>query len=1182
MKKTLIFLLGALIATVLPGNGLNAQTRQVVLTVNTLDRAALQSAAIYANPTPGQQFFVDAAHLDPSWNGIATAVSSLSVFENLTISTDGFHVEGMVDGSTYAESFIVVRDTNDACYVYGISSPADRQVGIFSSGNIFASGNLTATLTVADNMLLPLSSVVVDLTGYGYSSLQRAVNACPSNTVLTFEDAVNVDNTVTIGRNLTINQAGYPLNSSITDASPVIRVSGANVTWKGGAGSVDITMPANAGSIFSLRNASLNLLHYSANAATNVALVGENAALNLNNSTLGSSSPTAAAILMTDNGIVNIDTAIFTACKYGVMMTSSSTGNLHIQEASAVSGMAACETAVSADAYRKANGYRDYRYSLASVLANVAADDTVVLVRNASATTPVAIATPVVLELDGNTVDGNLSLNNTTGTVVLRNGNVKNISSLASAVGDVRVEGLDSVATFNVGDHNVVIDGGRYVQVAPATGAHVLINGGKFTQPLLEGYLAADCHMIANTESDAAYFPYVVKRGFRVAFRNFNGKGNFIGLTPNDSVAVISTADNRISPAPSRPGYVSADSIFVAYWVDAAYTTPWQFLVDQLTQDTVLYAQWITDYNPATQFKYNVEYKRQQLDGTYELVYSYSGVVDQNGSVKVPVRNYIGYYCTNSGILNDSLNVQISYDNQAVSVWYNLQSYQLTWDLNGGHVTSGSLVSPASYRYSEPIVYPTNVRRDGHSLTWTPAPETMPASDLTITANYTPNDYYLTWEHADTTVTYTSNPINVVRAYFINDDNQPVDANLTYTLGSTNVTAPVAAGNYTISAATPDNNYHLAGTVTAGMTVNPATVSVNAPLVTTVKVYDGTTDANVENQGTVSPLGNDDLGVHTTASYATADPGENIVITAYFTLTGNDAPNYTLDAASGVVSTTGVILPQMVMRNDTLDNGIDANASGYCGGDAAGIDYYLLSGNPDQYKLVFSAAAIAAGFPSAGVDWTNITTPGHIDIDVPVNTMIGDYTVDLYLRNSAYAQFESAAIPVTFHVNLSKNSIRPIFTDVITIVDTCNCFEQATIQWDHKPAGATAWTMNVGSGPYYQDPSGALNGEYRVRVKMNGSLLTSCPQDDVTTFIVDNAPTQTKVSVYPNPVVDEVRVKIENPTQLTHMVEVMNVMGVTVYNGSFTGDEVSIDFSRFVNGSYTVSIDGIVNRVIKK
>ena len=72
------------------------------------------------------------------------------------------------------------------------------------------------------------------------------------------------------------------------------------------------------------------------------------------------------------------------------------------------------------------------------------------------------------------------------------------------------------------------------------------------------------------------------------------------------------------------------------------------------------------------------------------------------------------------------------------------------------------------------------------------------------------------------------------------------------------------------------------------------------------------------------------------------------------------------------------------------------------------------------------------------------------------------------------------------------------------------------------------------------------------------------------------------VTVYPNPTVDRVRVKVENSFYPMHVLRVMNVMGVTMLNTVFDGNETSIDFSGFANGAYTVSVDGVVNRVIKK
>jgi hypothetical protein len=43
----------------------------------------------------------------------------------------------------------------------------------------------------------------------------------------------------------------------------------------------------------------------------------------------------------------------------------------------------------------------------------------------------------------------------------------------------------------------------------------------------------------------------------------------------------------------------------------------------------------------------------------------------------------------------------------------------------------------------------------------------------------------------------------------------------------------------------------------------------------------------------------------------------------------------------------------------------------------------------------------------------------------------------------------------------------------------------------------------------------------------------------------------------------------------------MNVMGVTLVNTTFEGNTTMVDFSRFGAGSYTVSVDGVVARVIK-
>lgn len=1184
MKKTNIVFCMLLLA-LLGGSVLRAQgsNLRVTLAVETVDRASLRSARIYANPNPGQDYYVDAAHLAPGYSGTALPVSSLIGNEELTLTVDGFHVEAYVDSLIYAESFILVEDTNSVFYIYGQSTSLDRQTGIFTSRALFANGSIDDTLTVLANMLRPMPYVVEDLTGYAYTSLDRAVKACPSGTSLRFIADVPVDTTVTFRRNLTVNQNGHTLVSSISNAeTPAIRIVGANVTWNGGTAS-DATAPASAGSFFSIRNGSLNLNRFSANAATNVVYVGSGAALNFNGGTIGSQAPAGAAIVMADNGNVNIDTAFFTTCNYGILLASTSIGKLHILSHTVDNNMTACNIPVAADARVSKNGYYYYRLTLDDVLRRDAiSGDTVTLCRSTAATLLDTVAMPLVLDLDGHEMQGDLCLAHTTGTVELRNGRIATVGTLAGTSGDVHAVDLDSVVTFDAGTHPLTIDGGRYLSVTPATGASIVINAGKFAQSALEGYVPEGHHMISNHDADAAVFPYLVKQGFRVVFNNFDARGH-------DSVAVVATPDNRIVPAPGRPSYVGSDTVFVTYWTDQTFTTPWQFLIDTLSSDTTLYAQWITDFNPATQYHYTVVYQRWNYEqGALAPVYSYAGVADQGVSVKVPVRSYEGCSfescsSTASGspsLVGDTLVFsQIGMENESIVISYALNTYTVTWDFNGGTVTG---TPQTQFHYTEPIAYPT-VTLPGHSLAWVPNPATMPARNLTIAARYTHKDYPLTWTGLDTTLLYTANPVNTVRAYYTNDDNLQVDAVLSYTDTNNTVSASaVNCGRYTVAATSADTNYALAGITSTTLTIIPDTVTVIGVVIAKEKLEDGTDTALVENPGAPDHvLGSDDLAVSTAATFSQATVGTGLTITARYTLTGASAGNYTLRTASEVYATDGEIVAPIVIDINaaTADSGIVVSPDNYCGGETGKAAFILETGSntPDQYRLFFSSEAHTAGFVDVDTPMP-LTTATDFNIVIPAMAPMGNYTAYIRLSNSAYnvgttPRFESDSIPVHITVNVPKFYTMPIFSDVISIVDTCHCIDQSTVVWYHNG-------VRVGTGAYYQEPSGSLTGTYHVEMVVNGVPAKSCEQDDMNTIVTDAAVAM--VTVYPNPTVDRVRVKVENSFYPTHVLRVMNVMGVTMLNTVFDGNETSIDFSGFANGAYTVSVDGVVNRVIKK
>ena len=134
MKRTTLFLLGALMASVMPGHGLWAQSVNVNVDVRTLDRAALTSATIYA-ATPGQLYFVDSAYLMLPWGGAALEVTdNVMVSTPMTISAanGGYTATATVDSTTYGYSFIVAFDANNRCYVLGTSSRQTLDTGYFA------------------------------------------------------------------------------------------------------------------------------------------------------------------------------------------------------------------------------------------------------------------------------------------------------------------------------------------------------------------------------------------------------------------------------------------------------------------------------------------------------------------------------------------------------------------------------------------------------------------------------------------------------------------------------------------------------------------------------------------------------------------------------------------------------------------------------------------------------------------------------------------------------------------------------------------------------------------------------------------------------------------------------------------------------------------------------------------
>ncbi|MBO4607722.1 MAG: T9SS type A sorting domain-containing protein [Prevotella sp.] len=444
--------------------------------------------------------------------------------------------------------------------------------------------------------------------------------------------------------------------------------------------------------------------------------------------------------------------------------------------------------------------------------------------------------------------------------------------------------------------------------------------------------------------------------------------------------------------------------------------------------------------------------------------------------------------------------------------------------------------------------------------------------------------YNASWT-GDTFVTYNAQPYCGLLASYVDDNNTTMGTFLVYTNGTETITSPncpVNAGTYTVTARPMNPIDSLLGATTT-LTILPATVSVSGAEVETAKFYDGTVDATVINRGTLNGVqGNDNLTYTTTAWYSQAEVGTNLTVSLGYTIDGTAATNYVLDPVESIYSTNGAILAPFetdstIVTGDTLDgsqDGIIVDADGYCVGTGM-IGFRLTSGSPDQYKLVFSDAVFT------DVDWRFLDTPegnnGVIYFDVPGDIAMGDYNVTIYFRQHEYPTLVSNPVTVSFHINLPETYIVPLFNDVIALIDTCHCITD--VQWYRRSVGETVWTLISGAnGFYYYQEDGLEGWEFTVRCKFNGQETFICPQTDMQTLVSDDP---TTVTVFPNPTTGDVTIRIDNAVTIEHSIVLLNMMGVQMEQRTFSGSSVNLDLSGYQRGSYIVSVDGIVVRVIR-
>ena len=157
-----------------------------------------------------------------------------------------------------------------------------------------------------------------------------------------------------------------------------------------------------------------------------------------------------------------------------------------------------------------------------------------------------------------------------------------------------------------------------------------------------------------------------------------------------------------------------------------------------------IYAQWTANTNTP----YIVEHYQEALDGSYTLVETDELTGTTDAEVTPGTKTYEGFTSP------DPQTVKIAAAGSLVVQYqYTRNSYQLTWDLNGGDITAAGTAA-GNVLYGAELKAPQVAKVDNVFMGWEPTvPTTMPASDATYVAQWieltnfrTLCEYTVTWK----------------------------------------------------------------------------------------------------------------------------------------------------------------------------------------------------------------------------------------------------------------------------------------------------------------------------------------------------------------------------------------------------------------------------------------------------
>ena len=505
-------------------------------------------------------------------------------------------------------------------------------------------------------------------------------------------------------------------------------------------------------------------------------------------------------------------------------------------------------------------------------------------------------------------------------------------------------------------------------------------------------------------------------------------------------------------------------------------------------------------YTANTDTEYTVEHWFQNVDGddyTQSDEYPNETLEGTTGTMTAAVAKQV------EGFTAQAFEQQViaGDGSTVVKVYYNRNTYTVTYEITGSFFANPAYQVVENVRYGAELSLITDdMSQDGYTWSgWSKLPETMPASDVTVTGSYRKNiDGSQMDVSTPTDVVYDGHSHQWAPTVLDKENGDALtygeDYSVTYTdeagnevTDFTNVTGKI------IVTITGEGNY--TGSVTREYQITPRPVDLIIP--TQTKTYDGTADvlgsepivlgfapAAQMDEGFVA---GDDLTVTIApenVKFSQADvhtDGALIADIANVVVTGEDAGNYTLRNISG----TGSISEHGV-------EGFTLTASGYAG-----------AYDGQEHAAVSSISVTGQYQPDTEWDLTfSLSENGEYTSDVPVVTNVSDSTtVWVKASNANYGYMivsvEAQVTPLTLTVTANNQTKVAGTADPALTSTYTGALPGETPGWTGTIArvpGEAAGTYQIFQNTLGIEDNGAfLAGNYTL-VFVNGTLtITAAP-----------------------------------------------------------------------------------------